>query len=99
MLVYINNTKLGSGFNVSTNGQWSIFDGNLGQLNVGDTVWITIDALKNQNYDAFTDFDFALQRFIPSVTLAAQAVGVPEPSSISLLFVGLTILIFKAQGG
>jgi hypothetical protein len=89
VLVYINNTKLGSGFNVSTNGQWSIFDGSLGKLNVGDTVWIMFDALKNQNYDAFTDFDFALQRFVPSVTLAAQAVGVPEPSSMSLLFVAM----------
>jgi hypothetical protein len=57
VLIYRNNSLLGTQ-SVSTNGALANFDRSLGQLNVGDTIWVMLDALKNQSYDSFTSFDF-----------------------------------------
>ena len=72
LLLYINNTKLGSLQSVSTTGSMLSFDRNLGQLAVGDTVYVMIGAGKNQNFDLFKSFDFSLIR-TPQVTI-------PKPS-------------------
>jgi hypothetical protein len=92
VLVYLNNTLMGSAASVSTNGALATFDRDLGQLNVGDTIWVMIDPLKSQSYDAFVNFDFSLQKAIPLAGMAAMslmAVGVPEPASAVLLLTAL----------
>ena len=66
VLVYLNNTLMGSAASVSTNGALANFDRDLGQLNVGDTIWVMIDPLKSQSYDAFVNFDFSLQKADPA---------------------------------
>ena len=95
VLVYLNDTLLGSATNVSTNGLLANFDRDLGQLNVGDTIWVMIDPLKSQSYDAFVNFDFSLQKSVPlemmgMASFSLMAAGVPEPSSAVLLLVALT---------
>ncbi|MEX2092157.1 MAG: PEP-CTERM sorting domain-containing protein [Pirellulales bacterium] len=94
VLVYLNNTLMGAAASVSTNGLLANFDRDLGQLNVGDTIWVMIDPLKSQSYDAFKSFDFSLQKSVPlaggMASMSLMAVGVPEPSSAALL--GLALL-------
>jgi hypothetical protein len=68
LLLYINNAKLGSVPSVSTTGSLMTFDRDLGQLAVGDTVYVMIGAGKNNNFDLFKSFDFSLQR-TPIVTI------------------------------
>ncbi len=68
MLVYLNDTLLGPETSVSTNGSVANFDRELGQLNVGDTIWVMIDPLNSQSYDAFKNFDFSLQKAVPMAT-------------------------------
>lgn len=95
VLVYVNDKLIGAGQSVSTNGLLANFDRMLGSLNVGDTVWVMIDPLKNQLYDAFMNFDFSLQRFVysgQSQTVAAISLplnAVPEPSTIVLLLTAI----------
>ncbi len=95
VLVYVNDTLIGAGQNVLTNGLLTSFDRNLGALNVGDTVWVMIDPKKNQTDDAFTNFDFSLQKLIYSAQDLAfgaqvfEASAVPEPSTAALLFMAL----------
>jgi hypothetical protein len=94
VLVYLNNTLLGAETSVSTNGSVASFDRDLGQLNVGDTVWVMIDPLKSQSYDAFMGLDFSLQRAVELTTmgmagLSLSAVAIPEPSSTALAIAAL----------
>jgi hypothetical protein len=91
VLVYINNELAGSQ-TVSTSGIVTGFDRELGQLNVGDTVWVMVDPLKNQNYDLFTGFDFSIQKLFSSQSLAFAASMVPEPTSGLLLVMGAALL-------
>ena len=88
VLVYVNNTLFGSAQSVSTSGQLASFNRELGQLNVGDTIWVMVDPLKNQLYDSFTGFDFAIQKAIPMVQLGIGG-AVPEPSTAVLLLMAL----------
>ena len=88
VLVYLNNTLLGSAASVATNGALASFDRELGQLNVGDTIRVMIDPLKSQGYDAFMNFDFSLQKAVPLAGMAAMSLmadPVPEPTSAALL--------------
>jgi hypothetical protein len=93
VLVYLNDTLLGSAATVATNGALANFDRELGNLNVGDTIWVMLDPLKSQSYDAFLNFDFSLQKLVPIegglAAMSLMAVGVPEPSSALLLLLGL----------
>lgn len=91
VLVYVNDTLIGSGQSVSTNGALTNFDRTLGSLNVGDTVWVMIDPLKTQIDDSFINFDFSLQKLVFSAAQGmmsgARSLGsfeVPEPSSVVL---------------
>jgi PEP-CTERM motif len=86
-LVYLNDDLVGSESSVSTDGSVASFDRDLGQLNVGDTIWVVIDPLKTQYYDAFNNFDFSLEKLVPVADgLAALSVTtVPEPSSVVVL--------------
>ena len=51
------------------------FDRMLGSLNVGDTVWVMIDPLKNNNNDAFINFNFSLEKLVYSAQGALFAAG------------------------
>ena len=64
VLVYVNDTLIGSGYNVSPDGTLASFDQSLGVLNVGDTVWVMVDPLKNQLEDSFINFDFTIQKLV-----------------------------------
>jgi hypothetical protein len=98
--VYVNDTLMGAGQSVSTNGLVANFDRWLGSLQVGDTVWVMIDPLKSQIDDGFKNFDFSLERLVytaqypgQATTFAAmslQSNTVPEPSTIALLVMALS---------
>jgi hypothetical protein len=88
VLVYLNNTLVGSSTSVLTNGAVANFDRELGQLYVGDTIRVMVDPLSSQSYDAFVNFDFSLQKALPLAGMAAMslfAAPVPEPTSAALL--------------
>jgi PEP-CTERM motif len=94
VLVYVNDTLIGTETSVSTNGALASFDRELGQLNVGDTIWVMIDPLKSQSYDAFKNLDFWLQKAVPLMadgmaSLSLMAAAVPEPNSFALLFLAI----------
>jgi hypothetical protein len=91
VMVYVNNLKNGTGQAVSTNGLAANFNRDLGQLNVGDTIWVMIDPLKNQLYDGFTGFDFSIQKSVPLLAMLGSSV-VPEPGTAVLLIMALTCL-------
>jgi hypothetical protein len=80
LAVYVNNVLKGSSLTVPTSGSLLSFDRELGQLAVGDTVYVIIGAGANQNYDSFKNFDFTLQKYVQVATLAAMA-AVPEPTT------------------
>jgi hypothetical protein len=75
--VYVNNLQIGSSATVNTNGAILNFDRELGQLAIGDTVYVAIGAGKNQNYDSFANFDFSLQRRIDVPVVAPPVVSPP----------------------
>jgi hypothetical protein len=73
----------------------------LGTLNVGDTVWVMIDPLKNNNNNAFLNFNFSLQKLVYAAQGALFAAGlqlgtaVPEPSTLALFL--LAIAVFHSR--
>lgn len=83
VLVYLNNTLLGPSQLVSTNGLAASFNRNLGELNVGDTIWVMVDALKNQKFDAFKNFDFSIQRL---TAVSSSTDSTDEPSTVVTVF-------------
>lgn len=93
VLVYLNNTLLGSAASVATNGALASFNRELGNLSVGDTIWVMIDPLKSQSYDAFTNFNFSLEKLVPveggMAAMGLMAVAAPEPSSAFLVLTAL----------
>jgi hypothetical protein len=80
LAVYVNNVLKGSSLTVPTSGLLINFDRELGQLAVGDTVYVIIGAGANQNYDSFKNFDFTLQKYVQVAALATFA-AVPEPAT------------------
>jgi hypothetical protein len=103
ILVYINNTLVGSPQTVLPNGLLTNFDRTLGMLNVGDTVWVMIDPRKNNNDDAFTSFNFSLQKLVYSaqnVLFGGQLVQsntVPEPTAASLVVISITVILGRRR--
>ena len=99
VLVYVNDTLIGSGQSVLTNGSWTGFDRNLGSLNIGDTIWVMINPLKNQIDDAFFGFDFSIQKLIysaQSMMFSAQlmqSAAVPEPTAAALLITAIAAFL------
>lgn len=96
VLVYLNNTLVGSAASVATSGLLANFDRELGNLNVGDTIWVMIDPLKSQSYDAFKSFDFSLQKLVPidggMAAMSLMAMAVPEPSSVAMAVLALSAI-------
>jgi hypothetical protein len=94
--IYVNDTKIGTPTAVPKNGLLANFDRLLGALHVGDTVWVMIDALKNNNNDAFTNFNFSLEKLVYSAqqlvmsSELAQAT-VPEPGTVAFLLLLLAL--------
>lgn len=98
VLVYVNNTFVGPAAGVLTDGQFTNFDRELGQLKVGDTVWVMVDPLKNQYYDSFMGFDFAIQKGVQFPPMVAQAAAtyslmssaaVPEPGTATIFILAI----------
>jgi hypothetical protein len=92
VMVYVNKELIGGQERVSTNGLATDFNRDLGQLNVGDTIWVMVDPLNTQYYDAFRGFDFSIQKLFSSQSLAFAASMVPEPTSVVLLVMAATLL-------
>jgi hypothetical protein len=102
VLVYVNDTLLGPLSTVSTNGGLTGFDRDLGQLNVGDTVWVLVDALQTLYNDSFMNFDFSIQKSNPIIATATLAMSqlmnveaVPEPGAVMLLLISLAGFYLK----
>jgi hypothetical protein len=92
--VFVNNSLIGPLTGVTTNGLTSSFNRNLGQLNVGDTIWVMVDPTMNQYYDSFSMFDFSIQKLMPQAMeqlLAVGAMSVPEPTTATLLFLAIAV--------
>jgi hypothetical protein len=84
LAVYVNNALRGPSLTADKAGAALVFNRDLGQLAVGDTIYVVIGAGANQNYDGFKNFNFAIQRLMPAVVHFAAAM-VPEPASKILL--------------
>jgi hypothetical protein len=87
--VYLNDSKLGSMQTVSVDGAVTTFNRDLGQLRVGDTIYVAIGSAKNLNYDLFMNFDFLIEKLSPAPgTAAVQSFAslraVPEPASAAM---------------
>jgi hypothetical protein len=82
VLMYLNNTMLPPAKIAGTNGANASFDRDLGQLNVGDTIWVMISALQSQDYDSFRNFDYTIQKL-------TTVLPIPEPGTTSLLAIAL----------
>ena len=97
LLVYVNNTLVGNAQTVSTSGLATSFGRELGQLNVGDTVWVAIDPLTTNWYDGFTNFNFSIQKSMPNLaggtmmTMSSvmTVAEVPEPGTAAMLLAAL----------
>ena len=95
VLIYVNDTLIGSPQSVPLSSGLVSFDRMLGTLNVGDTVWVMIDPLKNNSNNGFFNFDFSLQKIVYSAQGALFAAGlqlgaaVPEPSTAALVLLAL----------
>jgi hypothetical protein len=93
VLVYVNNIRMGGVQSVLTDGSWTGLYRDLGQLAVGDTIYVMIGSAKNLNYDLFANFNFNVEKLTaitPAVAAASLAIGaVPEPSSAALVIVAL----------
>src|SRR5262245_6057051 len=93
--VYVNDTQIGAAQTVPFGGGLVNFDRMLGTLNVGDTIWVMIDPLKNNNNNSFTNFNFSIEKLVYSAQSALFATGlelgttVPEPSTAALLLLAL----------
>ena len=85
LAVYINNALRGPSVTADKSGAALNFNRDLGQLAVGDTVYVVLGAGANQNYDTFKNLNFVLQRLMPPVIHFATAMSVPEPTSAALL--------------
>ncbi len=62
---------------------WPASTGSWERLHVGDTVWVMIDPLKNNNNDSFTNFNFSLEKLVYSaqqLVASAQLVEATVPS-------------------
>ncbi len=93
LAVYRNNTPLGSITAVSTSGAMADFNRDLGQLAVGDTIYVIIGAAKNQVYDLFSKFNFTIEKLIPA-PLMPVVQAVPEPTAAALCLTA--VLAFAA---
>ena len=94
LLVYVNNFQIGGVESVLTDGSWKGFLRELGQLAVGDTIYVMIGSAKNQDYDLFANFNFKIEK-LTAITSAAASVAVgavPEPSTAALLMVATGLL-------
>ncbi|BBO31912.1 hypothetical protein [Lacipirellula parvula] len=91
LMVFVNNTLIGSIESILTDGSIKSFVRDLGQLVVGDTIYVMIGSAKNQNYDAFSNFNFTIERWTTVAGNNGSGVGgdiissIPEPASASLM--------------
>jgi hypothetical protein len=103
VLVYVNDSLIGSPQSVPFGSGLVNFDRLLGTLNVGDTVWVMIDPLKNNNNNSFINFNFSLQKLIYSAPGSLFAAGlrigstIPEPSAAALILLGLAASMLRRR--
>jgi hypothetical protein len=80
--VYVNDTLIGSGITLPGNtSSITTFDRPLGNLSVGDTVYVTIGPAGDHSSDSFSAFDFTIQ--------VNAIMPAPEPSTALLLGGGM----------
>jgi hypothetical protein len=98
--VFINDDEFGDEQFVPFGSGLVNFDRLLGTLNVGDTVWVMVDPLKNNSNNSFINFNFSIERLVYSAGSALLATGlqqgttaIPEPATFTLLFLALTACV------
>jgi hypothetical protein len=77
MLVYVNKAQSGPATWVPVSGATVNFNRDLGQLAVGDTVYVMVNAAGNQSYDSVRGFDFSIQKNLLGGTATAPPVVTP----------------------
>jgi hypothetical protein len=92
LVVYVNNKVAGNILTARPDGSLLNFDRNLGQLVVGDTIYVMIGAGANQNYDGFKGFDFTIQKLTPVAQAVMALAAVPEPTSVVQLGMVMALL-------
>lgn len=108
LMVFVNDDLVGSMSTVPTSGLVTTFNRELGELSVGDTVWVVVDALNSQDFDGFTNFDFTIQKSMPAVMAMAMmqsappqlhTEAVPEPSAavLALLAIGAPFILRRGR--
>jgi hypothetical protein len=96
LLVYVNNAVVGAVLTAGTNGAAVSFDRSLGQLSVGDTIYVMLGPGANQSYDGFKAFDFTIQKLMP-LAQAVMMAAVPEPASAVQIGVVITLLSMRRR--
>jgi hypothetical protein len=99
VFVFLNNTSSGPTQLVSTNGLISSFDRQLGHLNVGDTVWVMVNPLKNSKYDNFHSFDFTIEKVAAVTAPGGDSSDDPGVNVGTFPEPGTAMLVLFALGG
>jgi hypothetical protein len=87
--VFLNNARLGAAQSVGVDGSIVSFNRDLGQLAVGDTLYVMVGSAKNQNYDLFKGFNFTIEKLMPAALAPLAAIqAVPEPAAGLMAAVG-----------
>jgi hypothetical protein len=82
--VLVNSNLQGTTIPVSATGVLASFSRELGQLAVGDTIYVAVNAAGNQLFDLFRNFDFTIEKQVASSTSLVMVQAVPEPSATAL---------------
>lgn len=96
--VYVNNALKGSMSTVPTSGAVINFNRDLGNLVVGDTIYVAIGAAANLSFDSFKNFNFQLQRKWSGAGVIGGGGAfiiqtVPEPAGAVVAMAGLAAAV------
>jgi hypothetical protein len=97
LMVYVNNALTGNLITVPTSGALVDFSRDLGQLKVGDSIYVVINAMSNQDYDGFKAFDFSIQKLMPVAQAFAALMAVPEPASLVQMGVVMVLMAMRRR--
>ena len=103
LLVFVNNIQIGGVESILIDGSIKTFLRDLGQLAIGDTIYVMIGSAKTQSYDAFKNFNFSIERWTSVVSGGSGGSGgdvitsIPEPTSLSLIVVSVVSITARSR--